>query len=61
METLHIAGQPYIQIPVADKLQIAAELFRWQVAAAVAAIAMATNPFVEPAGCASTQSGHPAA
>jgi RpiB/LacA/LacB family sugar-phosphate isomerase len=47
METLHIGGQPYIQIPVADKFEIAAEIFRWQMAAVVAALAMATNPFHE--------------
>jgi RpiB/LacA/LacB family sugar-phosphate isomerase len=45
MEALHIAGQPYIQIVVADKLELAAEIFRWQVAAVVAALVLGTNPF----------------
>jgi transaldolase/glucose-6-phosphate isomerase len=58
MEALHIAGQPYIQILVADKFEIAAEIFRWQIAAAVAAIAMATNPFAEPAARRSAGLGH---
>jgi RpiB/LacA/LacB family sugar-phosphate isomerase len=61
MEALHIAGQPYIQILVVDKFQIAAEIFRWQVAAAVAAIAMAANPFGEPGVGAAAHSGQPAA
>jgi RpiB/LacA/LacB family sugar-phosphate isomerase len=45
MEALHIAGHPYIQIVVADRLELAAEIFRWQVAAVVAALVLGTNPF----------------
>jgi RpiB/LacA/LacB family sugar-phosphate isomerase len=45
MEDLNIAGQPYIQILVQDKLELAAEIFRWQVAATAAAIVLGTNPF----------------
>jgi len=45
MEALHIAGQPYIQIGLENRLEIAAEIFRWQVAASVAAIALGANPF----------------
>ncbi len=44
MEALHIAGQPYIQIVVQDKLELAAEIFRWQVAAATAAIVLEAIP-----------------
>lgn len=44
MEALHIAGQPYIQIGVADKLELAAEIFRWQVAAIAAAMVLGANP-----------------
>jgi RpiB/LacA/LacB family sugar-phosphate isomerase len=58
MESLHIAGQPYIQITVPDRYEIAAEIFRWQMAAAVAAIALGTNPFVETAGSPSTEPDH---
>jgi RpiB/LacA/LacB family sugar-phosphate isomerase len=45
MEALHIAGQPYIQIVVPDKLELTAEIFRWQVAAVAAAMVLGTNPF----------------
>jgi RpiB/LacA/LacB family sugar-phosphate isomerase len=38
MEALHFAGQPFIQITVQDKYEIAGEIFRWQVAATVAAL-----------------------
>jgi RpiB/LacA/LacB family sugar-phosphate isomerase len=38
MEALHFAGQPYIQITVQDKYELSGELFRWQVAATVAAL-----------------------
>lgn len=44
MESLHIAGQPYIQISVADRLDLAAEIFRWQVAAVVAALVLGATP-----------------
>lgn len=49
MEALHIAGQPYIQIAVADKLDLGAEIFRWQIAATAAALVLGANPFAEPA------------
>jgi RpiB/LacA/LacB family sugar-phosphate isomerase len=45
METLHGAGQPYIQIVVNDRLELAAEIFRWQMAATIAAVVMDANPF----------------
>lgn len=38
MEALHFAGQPYIQIAVQDKYELSGEIFRWQVAATVAAL-----------------------
>jgi RpiB/LacA/LacB family sugar-phosphate isomerase len=38
MEALHFAGQPYIQITVQDKYELSGEIFRWQVAATVAAL-----------------------
>jgi RpiB/LacA/LacB family sugar-phosphate isomerase len=50
MEVLHIAGQPYIQIIVQDKLELAAEIFRWQVAATAAALVLGTSPFALASG-----------
>ena len=44
METLHIAGQPYIQIAVRDRYELGAELFRWAFAATVAAMVLGANP-----------------
>jgi RpiB/LacA/LacB family sugar-phosphate isomerase len=38
MEALHFAGQPYIQITVQDKYELSGEIYRWQVAATVAAL-----------------------
>ncbi len=50
MEALHIAGQPYIQIGVHDRHELGAEIFRWEIAATVAALVLGVNPFplVEP-------------
>ncbi|HEX7499296.1 MAG TPA: ribose 5-phosphate isomerase B, partial [Polyangia bacterium] len=45
MEALHLAGQPYIQIAVRDRYDLGAELFRWEIAATVAALVLGTNPF----------------
>jgi RpiB/LacA/LacB family sugar-phosphate isomerase len=45
MEALHLAGQPYIQIAVRDRYELGAEIFRWQIAATVAALVLGTNPF----------------
>ena len=45
METLHIAGQPYIQIAVRDRYELGAEIFRWEIAATVAALVLGTMPF----------------
>jgi RpiB/LacA/LacB family sugar-phosphate isomerase len=46
MEALHGAGQPYIQIGVADRHELTAEIFRWQMAATVAGLVMGANPFL---------------
>jgi len=40
MEELHIAGQPYIQIAVRDRYELGAEIFRWEIAATIAALVM---------------------
>lgn len=45
MEALHLAGQPYFQIAVHDRYELGAELFRWEIAATVAAMVLGTNPF----------------
>jgi transaldolase/glucose-6-phosphate isomerase len=45
IEALHSAGQPYIQISMAGRHDLAAELFRWQMAATVAAVTLGSNPF----------------
>ncbi len=45
MEAMHLAGQPYIQIAVRDRYEMGAELFRWEIAATVAALVLGTNPF----------------
>jgi len=44
MEKLHIAGQPYIQIAVRDRYELGAELFRWAIAATVAALVLGASP-----------------
>jgi RpiB/LacA/LacB family sugar-phosphate isomerase len=44
MEALHIAGQPTIQIAVRDRYELGAEIFRWEIAAAVAELVLAGTP-----------------
>jgi RpiB/LacA/LacB family sugar-phosphate isomerase len=44
METLHSAGQPYIQIAVRDRYELGAELFRWALAATIAAMVLGASP-----------------
>ena len=45
MEKLHIAGQPYIQIAIRDRYELGAELFRWAIAATVAAMVLGASSF----------------
>jgi len=45
-EALHLAGHPFIQIGVRDKYDLAAEIFRWEMSATVAALVLSANPFV---------------
>jgi len=61
MESLHGAGQPYIQIVVSDRHELAAEIFRWQMAATVAALVMGTNPFPHAAAAGAGQDENPPA
>jgi RpiB/LacA/LacB family sugar-phosphate isomerase len=46
MEALHLAGQPYIQITLHDRYELAGELFRWEFAATIAALVLGTCPCV---------------
>ncbi len=48
LNQLERAGHPLIQITLRDKLDLAAEFFRWEVASAVAGALMQINPFDEP-------------
>jgi hypothetical protein len=45
MEALHTAGQPYIQIAVRDRYEFGAEIFRWEIAATVAALVLGGMAF----------------
>lgn len=50
MESLHIAGHPFLQIAVHDKFDILAEMYRWAVAAMVAALMLGSRGTIsEPA------------
>jgi hypothetical protein len=40
MEALHLAGQPTIQLAVRDRYELGAEMFRWEIAATVAALVL---------------------
>jgi transaldolase/glucose-6-phosphate isomerase len=48
VEALESAGQPVIRITVADRYNIGAEFFRWEVAVAVAGSVIEINPFDQP-------------
>ncbi len=48
LRALERAGHPVIRISLADKLDLAAELYRWEVAIATAGAVMQLNPFDEP-------------
>jgi transaldolase/glucose-6-phosphate isomerase len=42
------AGQPVVQIEVADRYQLGQEFFRWEIATAVAGAIIGINPFDQP-------------
>lgn len=48
LRLLERAGHPIIQITLRDKLDLAAELYRWEIATATAGALMQLNPFDEP-------------
>jgi len=48
LEELATAGHPVLRFVLADPIDLAGEFVRWEVATAVAGIALAVNPFDEP-------------
>ncbi len=48
LEALTVAGHPLVEVELADKYDLGAELFRWEFATAVAGIVLQINPFDEP-------------
>jgi transaldolase/glucose-6-phosphate isomerase len=48
LKTLEKAGHPVIRITMADKADITAEFFRWEIATAVAGKFLGINPFDQP-------------
>ena len=45
---LEAAGQPMVRIVLADRYDLGAEFFRWELATAVAGVLLEVNPFDEP-------------
>jgi RpiB/LacA/LacB family sugar-phosphate isomerase len=48
LQALRAAGHPVVEIALADRLDLGAELFRWEFTTAVAGAALDINPFDEP-------------
>jgi transaldolase / glucose-6-phosphate isomerase len=48
MEALATTGQPIVRISLADPYQLGAEMFRWEIATAVAGSILGINPFNQP-------------
>ncbi|HKK20579.1 MAG TPA: transaldolase, partial [candidate division Zixibacteria bacterium] len=48
VEALRNAGHPVITIEMADKLDLGQEMFRWEIATAVAGAVIGINPFDQP-------------
>lgn len=48
MDQLIKAGHPLVRLPLRNKLDLAGEFFRWEMATAVAAVISDVNPFDEP-------------
>jgi glucose-6-phosphate isomerase len=48
VDALEGAGQPVVRIDVADRYELGAEFFRWNLATAVAAALLQINPFDQP-------------
>ena len=48
IQAVHAAGQPVIRLDLADRYDLGAEFFRWELATAVAGSYMGINPFDQP-------------
>jgi transaldolase/glucose-6-phosphate isomerase len=48
VDALERAGEPVIRIDVADRYELGAEFFRWEMATAVAGVILGVNPFDQP-------------
>ncbi len=48
VERLERAGQPVVRIPIADSYELGAEVFRWEIATAVAGSIIGINAFNQP-------------
>jgi hypothetical protein len=48
LQALRAQGHPVIELEMADRLDLGAEFFRWEMATAVAGAALEINPFDEP-------------
>ena len=48
IQAAHAAGQPVIRLDLADRYDLGAEFFRWELATAVAGSYMGINPFDQP-------------
>jgi transaldolase/glucose-6-phosphate isomerase len=48
VEALATAGQPVVRVSLADAYQLGAEMFRWEIATAVAGSVIGINPFNQP-------------
>ena len=48
VDALEGAGQPVVRVDVADRYELGAEFFRWELATAVAAAILQVNPFDQP-------------
>ena len=48
LKALESAGHPVIHIKVADKINLGAEYYRWEIAVAVAGMVIGINPFDQP-------------
>ncbi len=48
LEALAAAGHPVVRLELADRLELAAEFLRWEIATATAGAVLGVNPFDEP-------------
>ena len=48
VDAIEAAGQPVVRIEIADRLDLGGEVFRWELATAVAGAVIGINPFDQP-------------